>query len=73
MVEIDWSAVIMLSILLIGFLALVHAFAVHYFEKSYHSETRAFSSGDLRCDYYLEYVGNELVNVTRTFCIDLKP
>jgi hypothetical protein len=39
---------------------------------NYSSETKAFNvSEHLRCDFYLEYYGDKIVNVTRTDCIVL--
>ena len=39
----------------------------------YHSETKAFDVGNMRCDYYIEYDGCKVINVTKTdFCIGLR-
>jgi hypothetical protein len=39
----------------------------------YRSETKAFDvGGGLRCDFYIEYIGSQIVNISRTaYCISL--
>jgi hypothetical protein len=69
---------LLLMIFILTFAIVYYAFAIVQYEiegmskqiTDYHSETKAFDiSQHLRCDFYLEYRGDTLTNITRTDCI----
>jgi len=55
--------VILLSVLGIAVVTDTVNIDVGVVNNDYHSCTKAF---DLRCDFYLEYEGENLINITRT-------
>ena len=58
---------------LIGIALIAYGLLTTYNNLNYHSETRAFDDNarGLRCAYYLEYQGSNLIGITLLDCITL--
>jgi hypothetical protein len=65
----SYGWVILLILIIAGVLA-YYGLNPKGFLNQYHSETKAFDvSQHMRCDFYLEYRNDKLINVTKTDCI----